>query len=660
LNINTKIIAVFLAVGLIPLIFTGYVSFETAKNTLSTQITDDLKALSGAKADQIITYLESLEARTIDFSSDGFIRDYAEKIQAGENGNTTNALNQHLLLNKKPLDQSIVGVFIIGNNGTVLAATDPAEAGRDEREDEYFIKGKLGAHTAVTSEEHRHFGLNESIVVSAPLTSRLGGKPLGAIVNVFNVTKINGLIAGRGAIETGALPKETEIFVVDKNREMIFHSAPYAGQNRHYLFMAVDTVPVRKCLVENRSFTGVYENDDGNRVFGSAACIPDKGWTLVIESEAETAFAPINALSAILLSLIAATALLIIFASWILARTIATPIESLTRAINDISTGNLDAEINPEIKRSDDEIGDLANAFDRTIASLKLAMMQTAPEMKKHADELKKTLAEKNASEKQLAEEKQIVEKYFALASTMLVVLDAEGRVVRVNQKTCDVLGRAPGEMLGKPWIDTAVSEKNRKACRGEFEKLKSKGQTATCRCELVAKNGKVEPAEWHNVPLTDDAGKFIGALYCGHERGEDVEKFRRIFNLSPEVIVLLDPQGTITDANPRVTDWIGYLPEELVGKRLSELPFLPLRSKAKAIANYAKRVAGLPIAPYDLEFTSKEGKLVVGRMSGSTIKDREGKITGSIIMINRMDGENAAEGKAPGKARKANKGKTG
>ncbi len=530
LSLNLKIVAVFLAVGIIPLIFTGYVSFETAKNALSEQITSDFRLLGEAKEDQILTYLNSLETRTIDFSSDGFIRDSAEKIQAGvDAANATLALNAHLALNKRPLDPSIVGVFVIGNNGTILASTEPAEVGMDERKDEYFLKGKLGADIEVTSEEHKHFNLNESIIVSAPLVSRTGARPMGVIVDVFNVTKINEIVAGTGPEEHAAIEPErrsekTETFIVDSGKRMIFHTAYSDKANRHYLFMPVDTVPVRKCLEENSSFTGEYANDAGARVFGSAVCIPGKGWTLVIESDRAAVFAPIASLATILLSLIVATALLIIAASWILARTIASPIEALTGAINEISTGKLDAEIAPEIKRSEDEIGDLARAFDRTIASLKLAMLQTAPQLKK---------------QKELVEAKHV----------------------------------------------------------------------------------------------------------------ESSEKFRQIFDLSPEVIVLLDTQGRITDANPRVNDWIGYSPDELMGKKLSELPFLPPLSKAKAIANYAKRVAGFPIAPYELEFTSKEGKLVVGRMSGSTIKDCEGKTTGSIIMINRMDGSSAPE-KSPSRGK--------
>ena len=48
--------------------------------------------------------------------------------------------------------------------------------------------------------------------------------------------------------------------------------------------------------------------------------------------------------------------------------------------------GKLDVDIDPKIKNSQDEIGALARAFDRTIVSLKMAMRQSN-EQKKDGDE---------------------------------------------------------------------------------------------------------------------------------------------------------------------------------------------------------------------------------------------------------------------------------
>lgn len=58
---------------------------------------------------------------------------------------------------------------------------------------------------------------------------------------------------------------------------------------------------------------------------------------------------------------------------WLLATVfITSPLQDLTQTIQRISKGDLSAEIDSSLKERGDEIGDLANAFDRTLASMKL------------------------------------------------------------------------------------------------------------------------------------------------------------------------------------------------------------------------------------------------------------------------------------------------
>ncbi|MEW6036392.1 MAG: HAMP domain-containing protein [Candidatus Micrarchaeota archaeon] len=79
----------------------------------------------------------------------------------------------------------------------------------------------------------------------------------------------------------------------------------------------------------------------------------------------------------------------------ILASSILGPIRQLTEVIERISRGERGVEIPARLKESPDEIGALAMAFDRTMVSLKMAMGQTAPE-------LKRLLEEKAATEAKL------------------------------------------------------------------------------------------------------------------------------------------------------------------------------------------------------------------------------------------------------------------
>jgi nitrogen fixation/metabolism regulation signal transduction histidine kinase len=79
------------------------------------------------------------------------------------------------------------------------------------------------------------------------------------------------------------------------------------------------------------------------------------------------------------LTVLASVAVSVAFANYI-----TTPIKRLTKAIEEISTGNTNVQITD--KDREDEIGDLARAFDRTMVSLKLAMRKIV-ESTKNKDE---------------------------------------------------------------------------------------------------------------------------------------------------------------------------------------------------------------------------------------------------------------------------------
>ena len=114
-------------------------------------------------------------------------------------------------------------------------------------------------------------------------------------------------------------------------------------------------------------------------------------------------------------------------------------------------------------------------------------------------------------------------------------------------------------------------------------------------------------------------------------------QKYRVIFELSPEAIVLLDTKGHIIDMNGRVYDWLGYKPEEIIGKNILQLPVLAKKSKLKVMRKFTLRMLGKKLAPYDIIFINKSGEKHVGRIRANQIKDKDGNITADLVMISEV-----------------------
>ncbi|MDD3646956.1 MAG: PAS domain-containing protein [Candidatus Dojkabacteria bacterium] len=115
---------------------------------------------------------------------------------------------------------------------------------------------------------------------------------------------------------------------------------------------------------------------------------------------------------------------------------------------------------------------------------------------------------------------------------------------------------------------------------------------------------------------------------------GATQTKYEEIFDLSPEAIVILDKKGEILDVNKRLNDWLGYTKEETVGRGLLKLPFLTMKSKTIVMANFAKRMLGKKIPPYELEFISKKRESMIGRITATAIRDERGDIIADLVMI--------------------------
>ncbi|MCD4783637.1 MAG: PAS domain S-box protein [Candidatus Eremiobacteraeota bacterium] len=121
-------------------------------------------------------------------------------------------------------------------------------------------------------------------------------------------------------------------------------------------------------------------------------------------------------------------------------------------------------------------------------------------------------------------------------------------------------------------------------------------------------------------------------------------KRHRNIFRLSPEAIVVLDKKGNIVDTNERVFDWLGYTPEEIIGKNIMELPFFPDESKAKVKKNFSQRMTGDFVPPYDLIFINKKEEEVIGRVVAVPIKNDKGEIFQDLVMISNITEQKKAE----------------
>jgi len=497
-SLKTKLVVSFVLIILVTIAVVGASALTNMRRTIEQEAQNTLLFLAEAKEGQVFAYLDSLELRTIDFSSDGFIRDSLEEITTNGSVQAVESLNQHLIKNKQSLDPTIGGIMVIDLNGKVVAATDDKEIGKDESGYEYVIKGKKGIFV-IELKEHTHFGLDKPFVAAAPLTDKETNETLGVIVNVFDTTKLSSILSGKFQLEKGAISASFErtetlaIYLVNKEKEILAHShLASIHEEEVYKIGVIDTLPVQKCFSNKEEIVGTYLNHQGEEVVGASMCFPQREWVLLTEINTQEIFAPLrNTIYGLVIMLIFVL-LFVILDVFLIAEKIINPIKKLHEATDIIAQGNLDYKI--DIKTGD-EAEQLAESFNKMVKDVlstekeKRALTEEyAKKLEKEVEEktfelqskvkelsearlILQSLAEDVQKEKEAVEikvkerTKEFSEEHGRLSSLVqsvklgVIMVDLSLNVVLANPAAKNILGKSPSEDITFKDLDEKMKD---------------------------------------------------------------------------------------------------------------------------------------------------------------------------------------------------------
>lgn len=335
------------------------------------------------------------------------------------------------------------------------------------------------------------------------------------------------------------------------------------------------------------------------------------------------------------------------------SKSITKPIKKLTKNVEDISMGKLDVEIDPKLKESKDEIGALARAFDRTIVSLKLAMKQTAPELKKESDSLRKLLEEKEKAEREMKESQEKLKaseerfrKVAENAGEFILEVDKDGLYTYASPAIKKILGYEPEEIIGKKhFYDLFAPDVKEELKKTVIEGFTKKETFRNFVNPNVRKDGSIAILETSGTPVLDNKANLIGYIGSGTdvtERNRTEEALREkeknfgsIFEDAKVLLVWLDTTGKILDVNPLIKDIVGYEPEEIIGKNFTKVGFIEARNIPKTVKIFVDFATGKDSSKLrELEFKHKNGKKVILELYAEVIK--KGGKTESILIVGR------------------------
>lgn len=182
--------------------------------------------------------------------------------------------------------------------------------------------------------------------------------------------------------------------------------------------------------------------------------------------------------------------------------------------------------------------------------------------------------------ENALRQERDRAQRYLNIVDTMIVALDAEGKITLVNRKACEVLGYEEHELAGRDWVATCLPARIRDEVRTVLEQLMASeiGPVEHFENPVLTRSGEERLISWHNTLLTDEAGHITGTLSSGEDiterkrteqaLRESEERFRKQFEEALNAIFVADAEtGILLDCNRAACELVGWEKAELVGK---------------------------------------------------------------------------------------------
>ena len=120
-----------------------------------------------------------------------------------------------------------------------------------------------------------------------------------------------------------------------------------------------------------------------------------------------------------------------------------------------------------------------------------------------------------NATNLSLEQAKQRLETLLHTANVMVIELDQQGNLKRLNEHSEQITGYKIAELMGKNWFSTIVPRERYPHVWEEFERLLSIGKTDVFENPILTKEGKERYIAWRNSSLFE-GGNVVGTLSVG------------------------------------------------------------------------------------------------------------------------------------------------
>jgi PAS domain S-box-containing protein len=361
-SIGSRLLVAFVAIAFLPASVISAVSVVSGLRNGRQQVLNQLESVITLKEAEIAAWLNRLTTSLPPMLAGEQGAEYASRLLQAA---VTPAQRQEAYVElRSRFRQTMIPtqlfeeVFLMDREGRVLLSTDITQEGKVLRNQPFFQQGLKGAY--VHPPAYSPSLGRMSVIAVQPVLDRQG-HTLGILAGRASLDTLNEIMVERAGLgETG------ETYLVGANHAVLSELRFVSPEQSVNIY--VRTAGANAALKAHIDGSGLYDDYRGVAVIGVYRWLPEFQVALLAEQDQSEAFQVAYATLRANLGVALVCVTLAVFASVLVARSIAAPLARLAETATLIAAGNL--EVQAPV-RTQDETGQLAQVFNHMTAQLR-------------------------------------------------------------------------------------------------------------------------------------------------------------------------------------------------------------------------------------------------------------------------------------------------